>query len=81
MLVYELKQEYFEQGQLIFKHNDPVQKIYILAAGEIETFLPLQDADMNLDFLKVPGSVLCQYTVLQQKISHTTYSAKALCET
>ena len=43
--------------------------------------MSLQDADMNLDFLKVPGSVLCQYTVLQAKQAQITYSAKAMCET
>ena len=51
MLVYKLKQEYFEEGQLIFKHNDMVQKVYILADGQVDTFVSLNDEDLVLDQL------------------------------
>ena len=58
-LVYKLRQEYFEDGQLLFKHNDMVQQVYILADGQVDTFVSVNDEDLVLDTLRVPGSVLC----------------------
>ena len=78
-LVYKLKQEYFEDGQLIFKHNDMVQKVYILADGQVDTFISLNDEDLILDTLSVPGSVFCQFSILMK--APISYSARATNET
>jgi len=78
-LVYKLRQEYFEDGQLLFKHNEQVQQVYILADGQVDTFVSLNDEDLVLDTLQVPGSVLCQYSILQK--APITYSARATMET
>ena len=51
MLVYKMKQEYFEDGELIFKHCDMVEKVYILADGQVDTFVSLSDEDLILDQL------------------------------
>ena len=58
ILVYQLQQEFFEEGQIIFKHGQRLDKVYILADGSIDTYLSLHDEDMILDHLKVSGSII-----------------------
>ena len=78
-LVYKLNQEFFEEGQIIFKNGDKVEKVYILADGSVDTYLSLHDEDLILDNLKISGSILGQYTsIMQQNIN---YSARATSET
>jgi len=38
-LHYMLKPEYFEAGQLIFKHSESIDKIYLVIQGEIDMIL------------------------------------------
>lgn len=57
-LVYKLQQEFFEEGQNIFKHGDALTKVYILADGSIDTYLSLHDEDLVLDNIKMSGSIL-----------------------
>ena len=78
-LVYKLQQEFFEEGQIIFKNGDRLDKVYILADGSIDTYLSLHDEDLVLDNIKVSGSILGQYSlVMQQNIN---FSARATSET
>jgi len=57
-LSYQLNHEFFEEGQILFKYGDDIDKVYILADGEIDVYLPLNDEDLILDTLKNPGCVL-----------------------
>ena len=65
-LVYKLQQEFFEEGQIIFKNGDRLDKVYILADGSIDTYLSLHDEDLVLDNIKVSGSILGQYSLVMQ---------------
>ena len=56
--MYKLGQEFFEEGQSIFKYDDSIDTIYILADGSIDTYLSLHDEDLILDNIKVSGSIL-----------------------
>ena len=56
-----------------------VQKVYILADGQVDTFVSLNDEDLILDQLQVPGSVFCQYSILQK--AAISFSARATLET
>ncbi len=57
ILVYKLQQEFFEEGQIIFKNGEQLDKIYILADGSVDTYLSLHDEDLILDNIKVSGSI------------------------
>ena len=74
-LVYKLKLEAFEEGQVIFKIGEKIEKIYILADGLVNTYMQLNDEDLVLDSLQIPGSTLGQYSFLKK--SPLTYSARA----
>jgi CRP-like cAMP-binding protein len=50
--------------------------MYILSQGEIEIYLPSPDQDIVIDTLSNPGSVISQYTCLDQ-IWSLTFSARA----
>lgn len=78
-LTYKIGHEFYEEGQIIFKTNDDVDKVYILADGAIDIYLSLSDEDLILDSMTVPGCVLCQLTILVP--SPITYSARAAEET
>ena len=77
--MYKLRKENCEEGQIIFKHGDVLDRVYILAEGSIEVFLSIQDEDLVLDNIKVPGSTLGQYSFLAE--TPITYSARATSET
>ena len=79
ILVYNLSQEFFEEGQIIFKHGDHLDKVYVLADGSIDAFLSLHDEDLVLDNLKISGSILGQYSLISN--SSINFSARATSET
>ena len=78
-LVYKLQQESFEEGQIIFKNGDILDKVYILADGSVDTYLSLHDEDLVLDNIKVSGSIFNQYSAIMQ--CGINYSARATSET
>ena len=78
-LVYNCNQEFFEEGQIIFKHGDRLDKVYVLADGSIDTYLSLHDEDLVLDNLKISGSILGQYSLITS--SSINFSARATSET
>lgn len=78
-LVYKLEQEFYEEGQVIFKNGDELNKIYILADGSIDTYISLQEEDLILDSIQIQGSILGQYSVISQEC--VSYSARATQET
>ena len=58
MLVYKLRPETVDEGQIIFNIDDKLDRIYILTDGEVSIFLPFNDNDFNLDRMDVAGSTL-----------------------
>jgi CRP-like cAMP-binding protein len=54
--------------------------MYILSQGEIEIYLPSPDNDIVIDTLSNPGSVLSQFTCLDE-IWSLTFSARTTCPT
>ena len=78
-LTYKLGHEFFEDGQVIFKNGEDLDRVFILADGQVETYVSLQDEDLILDRLKVPGTVLGQYSALDN--ATVTYSARSVQET
>lgn len=78
-LVYKVKLEVFEEGQVVFKLGDKIDKVYILADGMVNTYMELNDEDLVLDQLEIPGSCLGQYSLLKK--SSMTYSARAFLAT
>ena len=68
-----------EEGQQLFKVGDTVDKIYILAEGCIEAYCSIDDEDIELDKLILPGCVMCQYSILIPETT-MTYSARVIEE-
>ena len=54
-ITYKIQLEYLEEGQLLFKSGQVLDKLYILAEGSIETFVTINEEDETLDILRVPG--------------------------
>lgn len=61
--------EEFQDGHVIFRLNDDIDKLYILLSGEVEIFLSKgNDIDyVKLETLDEPGCIFGQYTVMQYK--------------
>lgn len=51
-LTYKLGHQFFEEGQYLFMNGDVLDKVFILADGQIEVFCSLADEDIVLDILQ-----------------------------
>lgn len=78
-LTYKIGHEFFDEGQIIFKYGDDINKLYILIDGSINVYVSLNDEDLILDTLDQPGTVFGQFTILDK--SFAGYSARTTSET
>ena len=79
-MTYKMSNQFFEEGQIIFKNGDNIDKVYILADGNIDAYVSVNDEDLVLDNISVPGCVIGQHTFLMAD-AKVTYSARTTQET
>ena len=78
-LTYKLRHEFYEEGQFLFRADEPIDKVLVLANGLIEVLCPLTEQDIILDTLSLSGCVLGQFTALDSS-RVMTFSARAKVE-
>ena len=74
--MYKVRLEIFEESHVIFKLGDKIEKMYVLADGVVNSYMSVNDEDLVLDTLEVPGCVLGQYSLLRK--AGMSYSARAV---
>lgn len=78
-LNYKIQQIDYEEGEVIFKNQEAIDSLYILAHGEIEVYVSTADEDLVLDNFKENGCIMGQYTILDVG-RPITYSARTMSQ-
>ena len=64
-LTYILQNDFFQEGQIIFKQDQVMERLYILVSGQVDLYLPpTEKNDFLLDELTTAGSILGHATIL-----------------
>ena len=78
-IYYDLKQEYYQEDDVIFNIGDPTNKAYFITQGIIDLYIPSEEGDMILlDQLKI-GSSLGSYSLLSEQTRMFKAIAKTYC--
>ena len=76
-LLYSLKAESFEEGQVIFDNGDIIQKLYYISEGEISIVLQLDNGEEVITDMLSQGSHFGAYSILKDKKQMFTYKANS----
>ena len=75
-LYFDLKEEAFKEGDVIFKAGDVVDRIYFIAEGEIEIFIKTYKIEISIDTL-FQGCSIGEYGVLGECVFMFTAKTKS----
>ena len=64
-LLYSLKLETLDAGQILFGSGDTIQKLYFICAGEISIVLQLDNGEEIITDMLSTGSNLGAYSILK----------------
>lgn len=57
-LNYKIEHHDYDEGEIIFKNGSDLDKVYILASGEVEVYVSTADEDLILDTFKESGCLM-----------------------
>lgn len=64
-LLYSLKPEFYEEGQVLFDNGDQIQSLYYISEGEISVVLQLDNGEEVITDILVQGSNFGSYSILK----------------
>ncbi len=73
----QLRARTLERGDVLFRHGDPGDSVYVLAAGEVEVRVPGKDGDHHLATIG-PGTLIGEFALLAD--AHRTRTVVAQTE-
>lgn len=76
-LNYKIHHVNYDEGEIIFKNGAELDKVYILASGEVEVYVSTADEDLILDTFRENGCIMGQFTILDLQ-TVVTYSARTI---
>lgn len=76
-LLYSLKMESYEEGQIMFDNGDTIQKLYYVSEGEISVFLQLDNGEEVITDMLSQGSSFGAYSILKDNKQLFTYKANS----
>ena len=74
-LLYSLKPEFYEEGQVLFDNGDMIQALYYISEGEISVVLQLDNGEEVITDILTQGSNIGAYSILSDNKQIFTFRA------